>query len=147
MGAAGGADRPASASSPATTITGWAFTQHGGTVFWDKAGLDTQMPQSGGTYDTLTAWVRAQRATKGAGLPPDIAAIVKLDRDKRTPEQAKQLRDYFVQNGWSKTQAAARPAARRASPPWRPSAPKLDAGDPGDLRLPRDADAACRRTS
>jgi hypothetical protein len=26
-------------------INGWAFTQHSGTVYWDKAGLVTQTPQ------------------------------------------------------------------------------------------------------
>src|SRR5207237_631047 len=73
--------------APGATVTGWAFTQHGGTVYWDKAGINTQVPQSGAAHDTLTAWVRAQRALGGAGLPPAVAALVKLDRSKRTPEQ------------------------------------------------------------
>jgi mono/diheme cytochrome c family protein len=89
---------------PGLTITGWAFTQHGGTVYWDAAGLNTEVPQSGSTYDTLSAWVRAQRATKGAGLPANVQAILKLDRAKRTPEQSKELTAYFVQHAWSKSQ-------------------------------------------
>src|SRR5262249_61134480 len=30
---------------PGMVIGGWAFTQHGGTVYWDKAGIVTQTPQ------------------------------------------------------------------------------------------------------
>jgi hypothetical protein len=88
---------------PGTLVTGWAFTQFGGTVYWDRAGINTGVPQAGAPFETLTAWVRAQRALSGAGLPGDIAAVVKLDRGKRSPAQQKQLHDYFVQHGWAKT--------------------------------------------
>jgi hypothetical protein len=94
---------------PGTIVTGWSFTQFGGTVYWDRAGINTELPQAGGAFDTLAGWVRAQRALKGAGLPTPIATVVKLDRDKRTAEQQKQLRDYFVRNGWSKARKALAP--------------------------------------
>ncbi len=32
---------------PGTIIDGWAFTQHGGTVYWDKAGIATQIAARG----------------------------------------------------------------------------------------------------
>jgi mono/diheme cytochrome c family protein len=98
---------------PGATVTGWAFTQFGGTVYWDKAGVNTRTPQSGGVFDTLTTWVRAQKAQNGAGLPPAIQAAVKLDKGKRTPEQHKQLREYFVENAWSKAQAALAPLRKQ----------------------------------
>ncbi|MFO0881049.1 MAG: PSD1 and planctomycete cytochrome C domain-containing protein [Gemmataceae bacterium] len=94
---------------PGTRIQGWAFTQFGGTAYWDQAGINTQIPQGGGVFDTLASWVRAQRARKGAGLPADIQAIVQSDRAKRTPAQQKQLRDYFVQNAWRKSQTELAP--------------------------------------
>src|SRR5262249_42229374 len=86
--------------TPGITIVGWPVPQSGGTVYGDKAGINPQVPQSGGTYDPLSAWVRVQRATKGAGLPPAITAIVNTQREKRSPEQSKQLREHFVQHGW-----------------------------------------------
>ena len=49
-------------------IDGWAFTQHGGTVYWDKAGIETETPQDGQLYDSLSAWVRAQRARARRGV-------------------------------------------------------------------------------
>src|SRR5262249_16741345 len=94
---------------PGAIINGWAFTQHGGTTYWDQAGLVTQTPQAGGRYDTLSAWVRGQRALGGAGLPAEIPATVQLPRDPRTPEEEKALRDYFVAKGWTKPQALLAP--------------------------------------
>jgi mono/diheme cytochrome c family protein len=89
---------------PGTIINGWAFTQYGGTVYWDKAGINTRTPQGQRSFTNLTDWVRVQRGTGGAGLPPDIQQIVKLPRDKRNEQQKKQLRAYFLENAYAKTQ-------------------------------------------
>jgi mono/diheme cytochrome c family protein len=94
---------------PGTSVHGWAFTQFDGTVYWNKAGVVTKTPQSDQPFDTLTAWVRAQKATGGAGLPKPIQDIVKLERDKRSDAQKKQLRDYFLERAYSKTRAALEP--------------------------------------
>jgi hypothetical protein len=86
-----------------TLIDGWAFTQHGGTVYWDKAGIETETPQEGQTFDSLAAWVRVQRASGSTGLPANVKAIVALDRSKRTETQTNELRTYFVGHAYSKT--------------------------------------------
>ncbi len=95
---------------PGMVISGWAFTQFGGTVYWDKAGIVTRTPQGNQPFTTLSAWVRAQRAAGGAGLPPPIQQIIKLERDKRSEQQKKQLRDYFIENAYAKI------ATRRFAP-------------------------------
>jgi hypothetical protein len=94
---------------PGTVVTGWAFTQQGGVAYWDRAGVVTKTPQAEQAYDSLTAWLRVQRAAGGAGLPKPVQEIVKLDKAKRTPEQQKQLVAYFVENAYSKTRAALAP--------------------------------------
>jgi Protein of unknown function (DUF1553)/Protein of unknown function (DUF1549)/Planctomycete cytochrome C len=89
-----------------TIIDGWAFTQHGGTIYWDKAGIATQIAQDGQVFDSLPAWVRAQRAKGSAGLPPNVQAIVALERAKRTEAQTNELRTYFIEHAYAKTSAA-----------------------------------------
>src|SRR5207253_926526 len=89
--------------SPGAVITGWAFTQHDGTAYWDRAGILSKTPQGGQQFDTLSAWIAAQWALGGAGLPPDIQAVVKLKRKQRTPAQQRLLRDHFIANGWTRT--------------------------------------------
>src|SRR5262249_45642906 len=63
---------------PGVQITGIAFTVHGGTAYFDNAGLVTQTPQLGGGFETLTAWLRVQKAAKGAGLPADIVPLINV---------------------------------------------------------------------
>jgi mono/diheme cytochrome c family protein len=88
---------------PGTVIDGWAFTQQDGTAYWDRAGLETWTPQEGQAYDTLTAWVRARKAEKGAGLPDGLKAALAVDRSKRSEAQRKELLARFVEQGYSKT--------------------------------------------
>jgi mono/diheme cytochrome c family protein len=98
---------------PGAVVNGWAFTQFGGTVYWDKAGIVTRTPQSNQSYTTLSAWLRVQRATNGAGLPADIQKIVKLPRGKRNEEQKKQLRDYFIERAYAKAPATLAPLRKQ----------------------------------
>jgi hypothetical protein len=90
--------------APGTVITGWAFTQQGGVAYWDQAGLASQLQQGTPAFATLTAWVRQQRALGGIGLPAPIQQLVKLERSKRNPAQKRQLLDYFLANGWARSQ-------------------------------------------
>jgi Protein of unknown function (DUF1553)/Protein of unknown function (DUF1549)/Planctomycete cytochrome C len=94
---------------PGTMLTGWAFTQYGGTVWWDKGGMETWTPQEGQTYDSLTAWLRAQRVLGGAGLPKNLQDAVKTERGKRSEQQKEELRAYFITHGYSKTREVLAP--------------------------------------
>ncbi len=94
---------------PGTKVDGWAFTQHGGTVYFDQAGLHTWTPQPGQTFETLSAWIASQKAVKGEGLPKELVEAINLPRDKRTAEQTAALERRFVETGWSKTREILRP--------------------------------------
>jgi Protein of unknown function (DUF1553)/Protein of unknown function (DUF1549)/Planctomycete cytochrome C len=94
---------------PGTEINGWAFTQHGGTLYWDRAGVTTRTPQHGQVYNTFAAWVAAQRAVRGAGLPQDLQTTVMLDQLKRKESETKALLEYFVENAYSGTRAIFEP--------------------------------------
>jgi mono/diheme cytochrome c family protein len=99
--------------APGSVITGWAFTQHDGTTYWDKAGILTSTPQEGRAFATLAGWLRVQQASGGAGLPKDLKEILKVAPEKRSAAQKKQLRDYFVENAWEKARATFEPLHRQ----------------------------------
>src|SRR5262249_19064210 len=80
-------------------------TQHDGTCYWDKSGLYTKYPQGDRPYDTLSAWVGAQKALKGAGLPKDLQKVVQLDRARRSEAQKKELLQYFLEHAYAGTHA------------------------------------------
>jgi hypothetical protein len=90
------------AMAAGTVIDGWAFTQYGGTIYWDKAGIETGTPQDGQLFNSFTAWIRAQHASAGTGLPEHLKKIVKIERAKRTEAQTKELRGYFFEHAYSK---------------------------------------------
>ena len=78
--------------APGTVIDGWAFTQHGGTVYWDKAGIETRTPQDGQLFDSLDSLGPGPaRPSGGAGCPTNLKAIVEVERSKRTEAQTKEL--------------------------------------------------------
>ena len=91
--------------APGTLIDGWAFTQQDGTVYWDRAGIETWTPQDGQVYDSLTAWIRARKADNGVGLPDGIKPILGVERSKRTEAQKKELLAHFVEQGYSGSQS------------------------------------------
>src|SRR5207248_5411125 len=69
---------------PGMVVNGWAFTQHGGTVYWDKAGIVTRTPQGDQPFTSLAAWLKAQKTAGGAALPKEVQDAIKLDEAKRT---------------------------------------------------------------
>jgi hypothetical protein len=100
--------------TPGTVIDGWAFTQFGGTVHWDAAGITTRTPQDGRLYESFAAWIEALRAIgTAAGLPADLKAAVRLEPAKWTEAQAKGLAAYFTEHADAATARAIRPLRDR----------------------------------
>jgi mono/diheme cytochrome c family protein len=95
--------------TPGMVVQGWAFTQFDGTVYWDKAGLVTRVPQGNGPFETLSTWLQVQQATQGASLPQPIQEIIKIEATKRTDTQKKHLSDYFVEHAFAKTRGIFKP--------------------------------------
>ncbi len=84
--------------APGTVINGMAFTQQGGKVYWDGAGIITERPQDGQRFESFAAWMRAQRERgPSAGLPDDLKAAIKLEPARWTEAQAKALSTYYVE--------------------------------------------------
>ncbi len=78
-------------------LNGWAFTQFGGTCYWDTAGIVTRTPQSDLSFSSLAEWETYERGLQQSKLPAHIQPLVKLDPSQRNPEQQTQLKNYFVE--------------------------------------------------
>ncbi|MGE3806749.1 MAG: PSD1 and planctomycete cytochrome C domain-containing protein [Gemmataceae bacterium] len=89
--------------APGALINGWAFTQHGGTAHWDKAGIVTRNPQDGGGFESLAAWEKFEKAQTKSTVPGDVRNAIKVAPDKRNDQQKKQILDYFLVNVYPKT--------------------------------------------
>ena len=84
-------------------LNGWAFSQHSGLCYWDHAGSVTQTPQDGRGFESQLAWEAADTALPTSTVPQPIRDAIKVEVDKRTEEQKKQIRDYFIESVYSKT--------------------------------------------
>lgn len=79
-------------------VTGLAFTQFGGTVFWDKAGVAGGSDPAVDPRRSLLAWWKQQAGKDTPGAPPEVNALVKAGPDKKpAAEQEKKVRDYYLQ--------------------------------------------------
>ncbi|MBX7074633.1 MAG: PSD1 and planctomycete cytochrome C domain-containing protein [Pirellulales bacterium] len=83
---------------PGSVLNGWAFTQHDGTVLWDRAGIVTRTPQAGQYFDSLAAWEAAERAQGTSTLPKEVREAVMVESGKRTPEQTALVRAHFFEH-------------------------------------------------
>lgn len=81
--------------NPGALINGWAYTQHDGTVYWDKSGLVTKTPQENMNFESLQVWEAF--AKNQNDLPPPVKDAANAEADKRNDAQKKTLRDYFVE--------------------------------------------------
>jgi hypothetical protein len=76
-------------------INGFALTQYGGTVLWDKIGVGGRIDPATHPAHSFKAWVQASAPDKG--LPGEISRILsETPEEKRTPEQIRTLRDHFL---------------------------------------------------
>lgn len=85
-------------------LNGWAFTQHGGTVLWDKAGILTRTPQPGQRWTSLAAWDAAHHGHSPTDLPGPVKEAVDKPAADRTPEQTAAVRNYFFEYVYPDTQ-------------------------------------------
>jgi len=86
------------ALKPGAVIDGWAFTQFGGTVQWDTAGIVTASQAGPRLFASLAAWSAqlAKSGKSGKHMPAEVVAAAKVPAEKRTPAQAATLKDHFL---------------------------------------------------
>jgi hypothetical protein len=98
---------------PGQVIDGWAFTQFGGTVYWDHAGIVTRTPQGKQAFDSFASWLQFEKTIAGAGLPKPLRKALHQEPGKRSPEQAKELHDYFLEYACARTRPIFEPLRRQ----------------------------------
>ena len=90
---------------PGAAISGWACTQFGGHVFWDKLAIVTRRPQGPSIFDNQETWELAERLRPNSPAPPAVREPIKLAPADRNAEQQRSVRDYFVRYFYTGTRA------------------------------------------
>ncbi len=98
---------------PGAKIDGFAFTQFGGTVRWDKAGIVTMTDQEDRSPISLAAWEQQEIAREQSTLPRDVLDGIKLKGKNRTPEQEKLIHEYYIANVYKETRPIFEPLLKQ----------------------------------
>ena len=100
--------------APGAELNGWSFTQVGGTVHWDTAGV-VYKALSLEQKRSLFAWEQFRARVKHPALPAETQQLLDIEKGERTEEQTEQLSRYYVQHVNPDSQATlAQPLARRS---------------------------------
>lgn len=83
---------------PGAKLDGFAFTQYGGTVYWDKAGIAYEDNPAADPVQSQIAWEKANQGKNlGEKAPKEIREIFRsVKPEERTPAHQAQLREYFL---------------------------------------------------
>src|SRR6185295_2181716 len=100
---------------PGAKITGMAFTQFGGTVYWDKAGIVTKTSQEDISATSELAWERQEMSKDKQSLPRDVREAGKLKPARRSPEQKKLLHEYYISNIYTPAKSTFEPYLKKIS--------------------------------
>lgn len=79
-----------------TELTGWAFTQFKGTVYWDKVGVVSVSPLTPQQQESLSLWEQFRQQVKYPAVPSEIQEILDTQPDQRTEDQQQQVQEYFL---------------------------------------------------
>jgi mono/diheme cytochrome c family protein len=97
--------------APGAIVDGWACTQFGGHVFWDKLGLVTRSPQGSSLFDHQQTWELTERPRGHTLTTKEVREAIQIDPDKRNNEQKQAVRNHFVRYFYNRTRGIFDPLA------------------------------------
>jgi len=80
---------------PGAKIGGWAFSQFGGTAYYDAAGI-VQIKPDRRELRSLALW--QEKAAGNKDLPDRVKKALQVAADKRNAAQQKMIRDYYLEH-------------------------------------------------
>ncbi len=125
-------------------VTGYAFTQHGGAMYWDRLGVHSRVDKVNDPAWSFTAWKKHNVGKRVNSLPEGLRQLVRgKQADQWTTEEAARVQAHWMQNVYrGATQLLAETKAAKAA--VEAEKKKLEAGVPvtlimAELPKPRES--------
>ena len=84
---------------PGMKVTGYAFTQFGGTVSWDRLSMSSRVDPAKDPQWSWKVWITKNQGTRVAALPQDLQTLVRGKKAAEwTEAEAKQVKDWWFEN-------------------------------------------------
>ncbi|MEZ6090657.1 MAG: PSD1 and planctomycete cytochrome C domain-containing protein [Pirellulaceae bacterium] len=85
--------------SPKAKVTGFAFTQFGGTVTWDHLGVEARIDRAKDPRWSFQVWKDQNVGKRNNDLPEGLRQLVRgKTADKWTPDEAKSVSDFWLEH-------------------------------------------------
>ncbi len=98
-------------------ISGVAFTQFGGTVYWDQSGFRAEVNLVTDPSESQIAWEKQYQGKPAKDFPKDITEIFRsVNPKERKPEHEKKLRDYYLEFVCAGTREMLDPLLKKMEP-------------------------------
>ncbi len=92
------------------SIQGFAMTQFGGTVMWDRVGVSGRIDPAGDSTRSLAAWTRQFDGKPSKDLPDPVRKIFQdVPVAQRTEGQVRTLREHFLSRVWAESRLTFEP--------------------------------------
>ncbi len=83
---------------PGDQIDGYAFTQSGGTVYWDHLAVRGTNEPAADPSRSFAVWLKTGEGKDTPSVPPALNALRKKLAAERKPADLAKLREHFIQN-------------------------------------------------
>ncbi len=84
---------------PGMKVTGYAFTQFGGTVYWDQLSISSRVDPKSDPQWSWKVWVEKNQGKKIEGLPNDLQTLVRGKKSEEWPEaDTQRVQDWWLEN-------------------------------------------------
>ena len=91
---------------PNDKVSGYAFTQFGGTVNWDHLGIESIVDKANDPTWSWNVWKETFAGKNVADLPNDLRNVVRAKQpDRWTEKQHDRIRSHWLRNIYSESQA------------------------------------------
>ncbi|MFN0129010.1 MAG: PSD1 and planctomycete cytochrome C domain-containing protein [Verrucomicrobiales bacterium] len=97
---------------PGDQVTAFAFTQFGGTVFWDRAGVVSSSDPASDPAHSMIAWLgKVAGSDPPKDLPEPVREALRRPAAERTSDDAARLREHYLLHINAQARAAGEPLA------------------------------------
>lgn len=84
---------------PGAKVTGYAFTQFNGTVYWDHLAMTSHVEPAKDPQWSWQVWVKANQGKRFEGLPNDLQTLVRGKKSEEWPEKdVTRLKEWWFEN-------------------------------------------------
>lgn len=84
---------------PGMKVNGYAFTQFGGTVYWDRLAMSSRVDPAKDPQWSWKVWIEKNQGRRVEGLPNDLQTLVRGKKAAEWPEaDVKRLKEWWFEN-------------------------------------------------